>query len=127
MDDEDDEWGEDEVEEAGVALYNCKRMCSGCPFRLDSAPGWLGGEYTPEMIMDHLRREIPFLCHTKIDYTDPNWREHDAEHCVGSLIMMRRMAKLPRDPEASEAVNNITVRKILFPPQVFIDHHEGGP
>ena len=81
--------------------------CLQCPFRKGSAQGWLGS-YTPAMIIEHIQKEVPFPCHPTVDYEAPNWRETiftedtKVQACVGFLILGRKLAKLPRDPETGE-------------------------
>lgn len=78
--------------------------CAQCPLRKRCAAGWLGS-YTPELIVEQIRLEVPFPCHMTINYEDPEWRlsifieDTKVQACAGYLIMMRKMAKLPRDPE----------------------------
>lgn len=114
--------------------FNKLKPCAGCPFRTNAAPGWLG-DYTPQEVIQHLQNEIPFVCHIDVEngpgYSDPEWQEwadKHANHCGGALIMQRKMAKLPRDPDHCAAVRAVDPQTtILFPPQVFIEHHESGP
>ena len=39
-----------------------KQICSECPFKSNSLPGWLG-PHTLDQILDSQRDEIPFSCH----------------------------------------------------------------
>ena len=113
--------------------YELKKPCEGCPFRKNAAKGWLGS-YTAEEIIEHALREIPFFCHIDVErqhgYEESDWEEwafENGQMCAGYLVMMRKMAKLPRDPEFAEAVRNIDAKQeILFPPQVFIDYHSSN-
>lgn len=107
-------------------------MCSQCPFRINAPAGWLG-DYTAEDIIKIIQMEEPFYCHKQVEehspdgYDDPEWQEwaeENADQCVGSLIMAKRMCKLPRDRKHSEAVKAVdATQPILFPPQVFVAHH----
>ena len=78
--------------------------CAQCPFRVGSASGWLGS-YTVETILEHIMREVTFPCHITVDYDRNDWRETifapdtKVQACAGFLIMNRKFAKLPRDPE----------------------------
>lgn len=115
--------------------YDLKSPCAGCPFRENAAAGWLG-DYTPEEVIEHIQREIPFLCHVHVENTtgyhddseDGDWRdrldEENAQHCAGALIMARKLCKLPRDPDHNAAVRGVdALQPILFPPDRFIRHH----
>src|SRR5260370_14675282 len=79
--------------------------CAQCPFKKGAAPGWLGS-YTADIILNHILGETPFPCHITVDYEADNWREtifaadSKVQACAGFLIMNRKFAKLPRDPEA---------------------------
>lgn len=129
-----------------MVQYNRKLPCNACPFRPNSLPGWLG-DYAPAEIIDCIRYEIPFYCHQEIEnlpqsgtidletaqlnaeangYDMEDWRMHlDAiNHCAGALIMAKKMAKLPRDRRASNAVKNISLNAPVFQtPEDFIDYH----
>lgn len=63
--------------------------------------GWLGN-YTAESILSSLWRNIPFFCHPKIDYEDPDWltkAQANGKLCLGSLRMSRIMCS-PMRPNA---------------------------
>lgn len=111
--------------------YDIKKPCEGCPFRKESAKGWLG-DYTPEQIIEHINQEIPFLCHIHIEnttgYDGKDWLEKaiesgEAQHCAGALIFAKKSCKLPRDQKHSAAVKSIQLSDILWPPHEFIKHH----
>lgn len=104
--------------------------CPQCPFKIGCAAGWLGS-YTPETILASILNEIPFPCHITVDYDRPNWRETlnasntKAQACAGFLIMNRKFAKLPRDPEAGQHAMRLNkdhpdVFKLWSD---FVDHH----
>lgn len=112
--------------------YDLKKPCAECPFHRGSANGWLGS-YTPESVIQAVRNDEPFLCHSHVEnqcpdgYENPDWQEWAAEHaqhCAGAMIFARKMCKLSRDPEMAEAQRAIDkTQDILFPAQNFIDHH----
>lgn len=103
--------------------YNLRQPCHGCPFRRDSAPGWLG-DYTAEQIVDIVRNDGTFLCHNLVDYEDPDWRNQEHEECAGAMIFARKLCKLSRDPEKAAAQLQIDKSQdILFPDIDFISHH----
>jgi len=108
--------------------YNLKTPCRECPFRKDSAPGWLGS-YTPQEVMEVVVNDGPFLCHSRVDYDDDDWDDEDAlavhEECAGSMIFARRLCKLSRDREKSRGQMQVDKDfPILFPAAEFIQHHE---
>lgn len=112
--------------------FNQTKICNQCPFRPNAAAGWLGG-YTADDILNAIRTEQPFYCHKQVEehpdgYDDPDWEEwaeENADQCVGFLIMTKRMCKLPTGKAHAAAVRDVDVSQpILFPPQVFLDHHQ---
>ncbi len=128
--------------------YDLKKPCDGCPFRREAAPGWLG-DYTAPEIVQMARNGQNFLCHIHTEQnrgygSDPletdedddplddplpleAWAAVHGQQCAGFMIFMRKMCKLPDDRrfmEASRAID--TTQDILFPPDVFIDHHVNG-
>ena len=112
--------------------FDLKQPCGVCPFRRDSAAGYLGS-YTPESVLSDIRYEVPFLCHqqvaAEVGYED-DWLERaeqaGASHCAGSLIYARKSCKLPRDAAHAAAVAAIdSSQDILFPASEFLAHHKG--
>lgn len=104
--------------------------CPQCPFRTNAAPGWLGS-YSAEEIVQHIRAEMPFPCHPTVDYEAPNWRKTlyspgtTVQACAGYLILMRRMCKLPRDPEALAQIKRLDMEaKVFRTPIEFVNHHQ---
>lgn len=112
-----------------MPTFKQKNPCPQCPFRKNALPGWLG-DYTPKEVIDTINHEEAFLCHTQIDYSDPDWKETQAPFapvCAGQLMMTRRMCKLPRDPEHSAAVKAIVPSDEIFKNhREFIEHHQRG-
>lgn len=55
------------------------------------------------------------------------WARLNGQQCAGFMIFMRKLCKLPDDPRYFEAAKAIDKdQDILFPPEVFIDHHVNG-
>lgn len=112
--------------------YDIRQPCAGCPFRATALKGWLG-QYSPHEVIDTIRNEAPFLCHVHIEnttgYHGDDWLERaidagTAQHCAGALIFAKKMCKIPRDPVHAAAVRSIEPVEILWPPTVFLIHHE---
>jgi hypothetical protein len=106
----------------------CTQPCNECPFRRRSLPGWLGLN-TPQSFVIEISMERPIPCHTSIDYERNDWlRQWEAQRigfiCAGSLIMMRNMGKLPRDPNFPRAKPDRTL--VFERPEEFIAHHENA-
>jgi predicted Zn-ribbon and HTH transcriptional regulator len=70
---------------------NLKEPCNACPFRKNSAAGYLGGRWTATELHQFVMSEGNFACHKTIEidnvFTDKN------EHCVGSILYMNKNAK----------------------------------
>lgn len=107
---------------------HCKKPCNECPFRRIAMPGWLGSN-TPQSFIIDISYERPLPCHTSINYEDPRWkrqweRGEIGNICAGSLILMRNMSKLPRDPNFPRLPAD---HKLVFSnPHEFIEHHEAA-
>lgn len=111
-----------------------KTPCNDCPYRRDSARGWLGAETDPEVFVsaalsDFMANpaDIGYPCHLAIDYSDPDWKTTqlpDADLCAGALIMAANNYKLPRQPERAEAVRAVKQSPAVFRyADEFIAHH----
>ena len=105
--------------------FDRTQMCAGCPWKKDSAQGWLGS-MPPVEFVGCIQAEIPLPCHLEVDYDDPDWENQEVNHCVGALIATRKLCKLPRDPVHAEAVSNVPMVDILHPMTEFTQHHEAG-
>lgn len=117
----------------------CAVQCPQCPFRSDSAPGWLGA-YEAAAIPPTLWRNIPFLCHSKVDYADPRWEANAMARgklCRGSLVFANRMrapTRVGAYPDEEDA-DVLVARKAVgedpscdvLPVVAFVDWHRGGP
>lgn len=68
-----------------------KRPCGQCPFRKDSAKGYLGG-FTVEQTLEVAKSEQEFQCH-KTRETD------NTKECVGRLLFATKTCKSFKDPE----------------------------
>lgn len=115
----------------------CRRQCPACPFRPTSAPGWLG-EYTPHEVVNAAWHGRSFFCHSRTDYTDPEWRERaerDGQLCRGFLLFRHAMLA-PASPDAairaaeaqavSEAETNPASADVMEG-TAFIEHHSMPP
>ncbi len=89
----------------------CKVQCPQCPFRPNALPGWLG-DYTAASIFESLWRGLPFFCHTRIRYEDPNWldkAQRNGKVCLGSLAFSNQM-HCPTRPDAYETTDPVVLR-----------------
>lgn len=87
--------------------------CRECPWRRNSAPGWLGSEQTPEEWVQTAHSEATVECHT------------DAPRlCAGIAIYRTNVAKMLRDPEVPKLRMDRTT--VFDSPKQFIRHHRSG-
>jgi len=95
--------------------FKKKTPCSNCPFLEDSKKHGFGNLSPGEFINQVWNGEMKISC-----LDDPQ------SHCAGVLIMMRKGAKLPRDPEVSAAVQSteldLNAKTFKFPAE-FAQHH----
>lgn len=97
--------------------------CRECPFRRTSLRGYLGANR-----LDHFSTlsmsEEPMPCHTKVDYTHPDWEtvQRSSPQCAGRATLWANTCKLPRNPallrvkpDRTNVFNNI---------REFIAHHD---
>ncbi len=76
-----------------------KKPCHACPFRKDSARGYVGDD-TPQAFIAMTMSDQPMPCHLTINYEDPEWEEtyeEDASYCRGALNLFANTCKMSRD------------------------------
>ncbi|UTC29720.1 hypothetical protein BAJUN_00900 [Bajunvirus bajun] len=104
-----------------------KKPCKVCPWRRESAPGWLGSS-TPEEFLAQAKMELHMPCHAAIDYEREDWRAQAeaGPHCAGSLIFLANHCILPRDPVlAAKRAQVETDRETVFAHSAqFLAHHQ---
>jgi hypothetical protein len=113
-----------------------KTPCVECPFRRDSAPGYLGG-YTPEMYMDATFSPVSLACHKS-----PGFHEGEIDKqrvCTGlaafrantgyiaSVVAPRgQIGVVPVITHESTQFVGHDEETYFATPQEFIDHHGPG-
>jgi hypothetical protein len=111
-----------------VVTIAWKKPCHDCPWRRESAPGWLGG-YDADWFTDHIRSELPLVCHTALgnghyDHLSDEEKREQVPLCAGSLIVQKNMCKIPRNPDLASAVKEVERNPSVFNhPQEFLNHH----
>lgn len=86
------------------------KPCKECPFRRESAPGYLGHNTLDDFAMLAMsERHTP--CHMTVNYRDPAWefKQDKAPQCVGRATMWANTCKMPRDPQLLRAAPDKTV------------------
>jgi hypothetical protein len=119
----------------------CKKPCRACPYRKESAPGWLGSS-SPEYFMRTTFGEEGFMtgpespmpCHLTIDYEDPDWRKRWEEGwatgegtgslCAGAAVMFANRVKMPKFIRLP--VREADHENVFSSTSEFIAHHRGG-
>lgn len=100
--------------------------CAECPWRRESAPGWLGAS-TPEEFMLQAQSEIRMPCHCHVDYEQEDWEDQieDAPRCAGHAIFLKNSCKMPREPGLKQFVNEVNkdTTKVFNWPHEFLAHH----
>ena len=102
-----------------------KRPCRECPWKVQSARGWLGGS-TPLEFLQTSEAEQRMPCHMHVDYERADWEAQAAQapQCAGRAIHFANRCKLPRDP----ALLRLPADRdgVITQAQDFIDHHTLG-
>jgi hypothetical protein len=97
--------------------------CRECPWRKQSAPGYLGAS-NPIEFLETSETGIKMPCHLAVDYEEADWelQIEEAPHCAGRAIHYANRAKrgddVPKMPADRE--------NVFSNPQDFIDHHTHG-
>ena len=103
----------------------CKKQhstpCRECPFKRDSAPGWLGASEPGEFLaLADSDNRAP--CHMHVNYDKPDWERQAAvaPQCVGRAVFMANRCKLPA-PGLLKAKSNPDA--VFVRPHEFVAHH----
>lgn len=101
--------------------------CPQCPFRKESAPGYLGAAGAQEFL-DATLYEAEMPCHMAINYSDRDWKENQyptADLCVGAVQFLNNWMKLPRSRKLADACREVGENdKIMSSPEEFMERHD---
>ena len=97
------------------------RPCNGCPWRRQSAPGWLGPLTAGEWV-ELVHSDEAIACHETIE-EEGRWDTPRIRQCAGAASYRANVAKCPRDPEV--AVGPVDREGVFAAPFQFVDHHTG--
>lgn len=125
------------------------RPCKECPFRVRSAPGYVGGHADAMEILHIVRMDGKFPCHLEVNrimsdmvaaadafLPDEDTDESDegyafryavgeAPFCTGALIFMNQTAKRSRDPAVCKLQDKAGKSKTVFgSANDFLTHHK---
>lgn len=101
--------------------------CNECPYRKDSAPGYLGEDsYNPVHFLAQLENIFLHPCHKTVDWEEGNEIELlDAPVCRGVIQFAKNICKMlydsPYEKERQKLKADDTV--IFGTRHEFIDHH----
>lgn len=74
------------------------RPCKECPFRKNSAPGWLGPWPDAATLHLHIVAERDFACHMTMGDDDEDELPEDTRRCTGAIMYATKSAKRFVDP-----------------------------
>jgi len=94
------------------------RPCNDCPWRRESAPGWLGPSTSQEWV-EMAHGEVPIACHLTI--TNESWDDDGIKQCGGAAIYRANVCKKPRNSEI--IVGNPDREKVFSRSTEFLAHH----
>lgn len=108
------------------------KPCSECPFRKESAAGWLG-PWEPRELLNSLAH-TPFPCHRALPPNAEQIPFEKLEGCIGAAIFLNRKIERSRNPEQKAMQDHVA--GLELPPEViesvfqwasgFMDHHAPG-
>ena len=101
--------------------------CSQCPWRRESAPGYLG-ESTPEQFLAQAEADIKMPCHCMVNYERDDWQEQseNAPRCAGHAIYLRNRCKMPKEEGLARFVREVARDPAVFGrAEQFLEHHGG--
>lgn len=101
------------------------KACKECPYRKDSAPGWLGeSSGDPVDFLTQLDSPVMHPCHMAV-----NWEENEsylgASVCKGALQFAKNTCKMLGDKRGNDLRSSLTIdtTEIFETRQKFIEHH----
>lgn len=97
-----------------MSKWKCgKEPCRECPWRRQSAPGWLGSEQTPEEWVQTAHRDDTVECHV-----------HGPLLCAGIAIYRANVSKKLRDASVPRLPPDKAT--VFAAPAEFVAHHRAG-
>lgn len=99
------------------------KPCGECPFRRNTAAGYLGADSPVHFIATTLA-DTRMPCHMKVDYEAPDWELQalKAPVCAGAGIFFANKCKMSRDPNRPRFKAD---HKLVFSNErEFLEHHQ---
>lgn len=104
------------------------KPCKECPYRKDSAPGWLGeASYDPVEFLKQLDLVFAHPCHKTVDWeSNDTLAVLDAPPCQGMLQFAKNACKMLQYRPYEDIRKKLKVNdSVVFATrQDFIDHHK---
>lgn len=97
------------------------RPCVECPWRRESAAGWLGPMDCDEWIF-LAHSDEPIACHLTLD-EDHGWDDPGVRQCRGAAIYRANVGKMSRDPDVERAPKDVVL--VFGSRPEFVNHHNG--
>lgn len=93
------------------------KPCRECPWRRESAAGWLG----PEEWVELAHSETPIACHLTVS-EDGDWEQDGIRQCAGAAQYRKNVCMLPRNSEIAVA-DEPDRERVFGTPREFLAHH----
>ena len=114
-----------------MTSFDLHKPCNQCPFRRESAQGWLGPWVANELLAALRLLQEPLICHKTI--TEDDWDVVTENHqaCAGAAIFENNSLALSRDRATAEYQRELKqipnqVKKSVFQgSHEFLEHHLG--
>lgn len=107
----------------------CKKMCNQCPWRKNSAEGWLGAA-SPQDFVLAIQQSGKLPCHSSVDYESDDWKskieDDEILHCAGAILAAKKMCKIPLNSEHANLIAKAQRDENHMNHHEFIEHHENA-
>jgi hypothetical protein len=103
-----------------------RQPCNECPYRKDSAPGYLGSEsYNPNAFLTQLELELLHPCHMTVDWeADDESQVLEAPICAGALQFAKNICKMLQPyPESLRKELKVDDSIVFGTRHEFVSHH----
>jgi len=111
----------DEYPEHAPTAKQHATPCNQCPWRRNSAPGYLGAS-NPGEFLQTSDNQVRMPCHLHVDYEREDWKDQAerAPQCAGRATFQANRCQLP-DPGLLRLPKD--VENVFQWPHEFVEHH----
>ena len=112
-----------------MTSFDLQKPCNQCPFRRESAPGWLGPWEANELLRALRFLQEPLICHKTISEDDWDIVTDNHQACAGAAIFQNNSLALSRDHTTAEYQRELKqipgqVKESVFQrDSEFLEHH----